>query len=390
MSDPLKIGMIVDTYLPVIGGAEIHVLELNRALRAAGHTPLVCTAVKSDQDHPDEEFPVMRLPALRYHGWSTWLRLPFALPDLIRFIRGVDVVHCHYTFFMSMLGTGLGRLLGKRSVVTMHGLGTLDSSVGRSFSMRLFRRASLKWADTVIATSEEMRSVALRFVTDEKIVIIPNGVDTSKFTPQPKVETKELVILTMRRLAPKNGVQYLVEAAPAVVAILPQARFWVAGEGKLENAIRSRVSELGLEAYFRFIGMIPHAQTASYYQQADVVVFPSSAESTSLACLEAMAMEKAIVASNLTAYQDMLGDGERGVLVKLFERVESDYNAPPTLPPERIQALANGILRLATNPTLRSKLGKQARRFVIDQYDWSHIATQTLHAYQPIIPYNRE
>jgi glycosyltransferase involved in cell wall biosynthesis len=235
-----------------------------------------------------------------------------------------------------------------------------------------------------------MRSVALKFVPDEKVFIIPNGVDTSTFTPQPKIDPKEFVILSMRRLAPKNGVQYLVEASPAVVAALPQANFWVAGEGKLEATIRQRVAELGLEAHFRFIGMVPHAQTASYYQQADVVVFPSSAESTSLACLEAMAMEKAIVASNLTAYQDMLGDGQRGLQVKLFDRVESDYNAPATLSPERTQTLADAILRLANDASLRKELGSQARRFVIEQYDWSHIAAQTVRAYQSINPYNKD
>ncbi|HCC79361.1 MAG: hypothetical protein A2X25_06550 [Chloroflexi bacterium GWB2_49_20] len=382
MAEPLKIGMLVDTYLPVIGGAEIHVLELSRALQDCGYAPVVCTASLSEGDPVNEEFPVTRIPALHYSGWSTWLRLPFALPALVRFIRQVDVVHCHYTFFMAMLGTLLGKLLGKRTAVTLHGLGTLDSSVGSSAMMRFFRWVSLHWADVVLATSDEMRSVALRFVPDAKIVIISNGVDTSRFIPAPKTESQEFVILTMRRLAPKNGVQYLVEAAPAVIAALPQASFWVAGEGKLEAYIRQRVAELGVEANFRFIGMVPHAQTADYYQKADLVVFPSSAESTSLACLEAMSMEKAIVASNLTAYQDMLGDQERGLLVKLFDRVDSDYNAPLTLPPERIQTLAQAIIKLAKDPALRRKLGSQARRFVVEEYDWMRIAELTACAYR--------
>lgn len=382
MAAPLKVGMLVDTYLPVIGGAEIHVLELSRALRVSGITPVVCTATLTDENPQQEEFPVTRIPALHYTGWRTWLQLPFALPALLRFIRKLDVVHCHYTFFMAMLGTGLGKLLGKRTAVTLHGLGTLDSSVGNSAMMRFFRWASLRWADVVIATSQEMRSVALRFVPDERIVLISNGVDTTRYISTPKPESQEFVILTMRRLAPKNGVQYLVEAAPAVIAALPQARFWVAGEGKLEAQIRQRVAELGVEANFRFIGMVPHAQTAEYYQKADLVVFPSSAESTSLACLEAMSMRKAIVASNLEAYQDMLGDQERGLLVKLFDRSGSDYNAPVSLPPEHIQALAEAILKLAKDPALRSELGDRARRFVIEEYDWKRIAEQTMLAYR--------
>jgi 1,4-alpha-glucan branching enzyme len=317
--------------------------------------------------------------------WRAVLGIPASLPRLVTFIRGVDYVHCHYSFLMAALGTLLSRLLRKRCAVTLHGLGTLDSSVGRSRLHRLYRWISLKLADTIIATSQEMRQVALRFAPAHKITVIPNGVDPRAFSPAPRQESTEheLVILTMRRLAPKNGVQYLVEAAPAVIAAYPQARFWVAGEGKLEGVIRKRVAELKQEAQFRFIGIVPHAQTPDVYRQAEIVVFPSSAESTSLACLEAMCCEKAIVASSLSAYQDMLGaNGERGLLVALFDRDASDYNAPPSLPPERIQALAQAIITLAGDPDRRARLGEAARRFAAEGYDWRKIASQTARVYR--------
>jgi 1,4-alpha-glucan branching enzyme len=313
------------------------------------------------------------------------LGIPACLPRLMTFIRSVDYVHCHYSFLMAALGTLLSRLLGKRSAVTLHGLGTLDSSVGRSLLYLLYRWISLKLADTIIATSQEMRQVALCFAPDHKIAVIPNGVDTQAFSPSlsQRSSSEELIILTMRRLAPKNGVQYLVEAAPAVMAAFPNARFWVAGEGKLESLIRKRVAELGLEAQFRFIGIVPHAQTPDYYRQAEIVVFPSSAESTSLACLEAMSCEKAIVASSLSAYQDMLGaNGERGLLVALFDREASDYNAPLSLPPERIQALAQAIITLAQDPARRIQLGEAARRFAAAGYDWRQIASRTARVYR--------
>jgi glycosyltransferase involved in cell wall biosynthesis len=225
----------------------------------------------------------------------------------------------------------------------------------------------------------------LRFAPAERVVVIPNGVNTRAFAPSPKPENTdtEMVILTMRRLAPKNGVQYLVEAAPEVLAALPQARFWVAGEGKLESALRKRVKELGLEERFCFLGIVPHDRTPEYYQRADLVVFPSSAESTSLACLEAMCCEKAIVASSLSAYQEMLGTtGERGILVSLFDREDSDYNAPLTLAPERIHTLAEAMIALAKDAEHCTRLGRAARRFAVERYDWNLIAAQTAHIYQ--------
>ncbi len=420
----MKIGMLVDTYLPILGGAEIHVLELSRALRQQDFEIAVCTAVPPSPTLPPrladrqaggeekffssaggfaarrteklfppflgeggmgEEFPVLRLPGLLGGGWRAVLSIPAALPRLIAFIREVDFVHCHYSFLMATLGSLLCRLMGKPCAVTLHGLGTLDSSVDKSPLHRLYRFIALKLAGTIIATSEEMRSIALRFAPPERVVVIPNGVNTHTFAPAPKPEGagSELVILTMRRLAPKNGVQYLVQAAPEVIAALPQARFWVAGEGKLESALRKRVKEQGLEEHFCFLGIVPHERTPEYYHQADIVVFPSSAESTSLACLEAMCCEKAIIASSLSAYIEMLGtSGERGVLVSLFDREDSDYNAPLDLPPERIHALAQAILFLASDAKLRTRLGEAARRFASERYDWSLIAAQTARIYQ--------
>lgn len=393
----MKIGMLVDTYLPIMGGAEIHVLELSRALQALGYEIEVCTAVPGADgslpdagepaESPSNEFypPALRLPGLVGGGWRALLALPRSLPGLARFVRRVDFVHCHYSFLFAALGTLLGRLYGKPSAVTLHGLGTLDSSVGGSNLWRFYRYVSLKLAHTIIATSEEMRSVALRFASASKIVLIPNGVNSEKFAPQPEPEglAGEIVILTMRRLAPKNGVQYLVEAAPAVLQAAPQARFWIAGEGKLEGYIRQRVSELGLQDYFRFIGIVPHAQAPDYYRQADIVVFPSSAESISLACLEAMSMEKAIVASSLATYRELLGvAGERGLLVNLFDRQDSDYNAPLQLAPERIQALAQAIIRLAQDGDLRRQLGQAARQLARGRYDWRSIAAQTARLYE--------
>jgi glycosyltransferase involved in cell wall biosynthesis len=93
-------------------------------------------------------------------------------------------------------------------------------------------------------------------------------------------------------------------------------------------------------------------------------------------------MEKAVIASSLSAYKEMLSaSGERGLLVSLFDREDSDYNAPLNLPAERIHALAQAIIALAGDPSLRLQLGRAARSFAAGRYDWSAIAEQTKHIY---------
>lgn len=377
----MKIGMLSDTFLPVYGGAEIHVLELSRALRKLGHDVEICTATAGA---PSEDgFQIVRIPGLAGGGKRAIVYASIALPRLARYVRHVDLIHCHDSFLMAALGSVLGRTLGVPTVVTLHGLGTLDSSVGRSFLRRFYRSVSLRLASQVIATSDEMRDVACRYTSKEKVVVIPNGVDTDKFRPPQSFSNPggALIILAMRRLAPKNGVQYLVEAAPYVIQQIQNVQFWVAGADKLESYLRKRVIELGVSSYFRFLGIVPHEKTREYYAQADIVVFASSAESTSLACLEAMAMQKAVVASALAPYRQMLGQNERGVLVKLFDREYSDYNAPLTLPDDRIRLLAEAIVKLAKDDARRLSLGRKARAFVINHYDWSSIANRVISVY---------
>ena len=78
----------------------------------------------------------------------------------------------------------------------------------------------------------------------------------------------------------------------------------------------------------------------------------------------------------------MLGEEQRGLLVPLFDRETSDYDAPLTLPQERIQALADAVIRLVQEADLRHNLGTAGRAYVIEHFDWSQIAAQTEQVYR--------
>ncbi|MBM3151438.1 MAG: glycosyltransferase, partial [Chloroflexi bacterium] len=94
----MKIGMLVDTYLPLVGGAEVHVVELGRALSNQGCEVAICTAMPG---RDEGGLPLLRLPQLKDGGWRAFLRIPLALPALLRYLRSVDVVHCHYSFLLA-------------------------------------------------------------------------------------------------------------------------------------------------------------------------------------------------------------------------------------------------------------------------------------------------
>ena len=371
----MKIGMVVDDYLPSIGGAQTHVYYLSRTLQELGHqisiyTNTLCQEVAS-------EFEIVRNPH----------EITRDLMKLAGFIREVDMVHCHYSYYLASLATFWAKPLGKPTVISLHGQGTLDSSVGKSLVRKSFRWFSIRFADGVVATSDEMAEIASRFVKKQRIHLIPNGVDTDYFTPSstPAPSKNKLTVLSVRRLHPKNGVQYLVEAIPYIVnRVGKNIEFLIVGAEKLESYLKNRIQELRIEDYVEFVGEIPNEQTRDYYAIADVVVFPSSAESISIACLEAMAMEKAIVASALIPYRQLLGENERGLLVDLFDRDYSDYNAPLTLPDEKIALLADAVVRLCKSALLRRSLGKSAREHVRKNYDWKLICRKIVSVYDSV------
>lgn len=356
----MKIGMVIDNYPPEIGGAQTHVFYLSQVLGRL-------------------EYDV-----------SSYTKIPHGpgIKDLANFIRSVDIVHCHYTDYLTCLSCLVAKLMKRPRVITLHGRGTLDSSVGNSHHRRIYRWASLKLADAVIGTSEEISEIARRFTRAEKIYTIPNGVDTDYFKPLNgrKKDSDGLIVLSARRLHPKNGVQYLVEAIPYIIKQLKRpVEFWIMGKAKLEGYLKARAEELGVKDIVKFIGEVPNEATRDYYNMADVVVFPSSAETTSIACLEAMAMAKGIVASSLKSYKELLGLNERGILVELFDRDYSDYNAPLFLPKYRVKGLANAVITILRDSDLRRKLGEAGREYVVANYDWRLIVDRVSSIYAQII-----
>lgn len=384
----MKILLTSDTYLPLIGGAEVHVDELMRRLRSAGHEVCLFVNQAGTTDHEDG---IIRVPWKR-NFFEVFSKLGKIFDEF-----KPDVVAAHYSHRLAMIAGVQARLRGVPMTVTLHGLGTLPEAHA-SWRPRLqnwlYRRISLACASRVIATSRDMLD-AVPYVA-AKATIIPNGADAKFFDParwerDPEVlAMKEryrgrLVILTMRRLNPKCGIQYLVEAMPEIVKRRPDAVWLMVGTGRLDDQIRARVRELGLEGHVVMTGAVSNDQTPRWFAVADVVAFPSTAESTSISGIEAMLMGKAVVASRVGGLIELLGEcGERGRLVKLVDWESSNYEAPDIseIPKERYAGLAETIVDLLDRPDERARLGEAAQRHARENYDWETVVRKTIDAYE--------
>ncbi len=198
-----------------------------------------------------------------------------------------------------------------------------------------------------------------------KIRTILNGVDVKQFNPQIKknsklVDEKGPLIVTTRRLVPKNGVIYLVKGFKGVLKKFPNAKLIIIGDGPEKDRIRKEIEFQKIKSNTMLIGMIPNNEIPSYLAVADIVVVPSIVEASSISVLEAMAMKLPIVASDIPGIREITNFGENCVLV----------------PSKNPKSLAEGILRLLTSKEEAEKLANSGYQEVLQNYTWEKKAKE--------------
>jgi len=211
--------------------------------------------------------------------------------------------------------------------------------------------------DLAIAVSESTAefTTRARLMPAERTKVVYLGAPLDEFArPRSTAEiaaarqalgiTPETIALgTITRLMPAKGNRYLIEAAPAVLARHPHARFFIVGEGELQPELEAQATALGLGDRLVFAGFT--RDVAAALSAFDVVVFPSLWEGTPLTMFEALAMGKPIVATDADGLLDVLTDGRDALVV----------------PKADAGRLAEAICRLVEQPELAARLGAESR-----------------------------
>jgi len=232
--------------------------------------------------------------------------------------------------------------------------------------------------DGKIAVSEAARDTIAPYFPGE-YVIIPNGIDLELFSgPHVKPIDDYLDgrpnILFLGRLEKRKGFRYLLEAFARVRQEIPRARLLVVGaydEDDKEPFVRYAREKRILGV--RFIGPVSDEEKARYYASCDLFCAPSIGyESFGLVLLEAMAAGKPIVVSNITGYNNLVSDGEEGILVR----------------PQNEYVLAEAIVHLLRSPSLREEMGRKGQAKAA-RYSWDKVSQEVLDYYQVVLARKR-
>lgn len=306
-----------------------------------------------------------------------------------------DLIHSHY-WLSGIVAEKLEALWGKTPVIHMfHTLGHMKNRIALSADERAPQERLdgethvLSVADRIVAaTPAELAQLTWLYGAEaSKIVVIPPGVDLERFHPIDKVEAKKHVgipcgdknIMFAGRIEPLKGIDTLIQAMALIKHRYPDVMentcvAIIGGDPWSDNPdaemarLQTMRQDLDIHDFVLFLGAKDQDVLPYYYAAAEMVIMPSHYESFGMVALEAMAMGRPVIASEVGGLAFLITDGINGYHV-------------PTRDPE---ALAERIYELLANIDCREQMGRAARHHA-ERFDWSIIARRLVNVYLDLL-----
>lgn len=299
-----------------------------------------------------------------------------------------DVIHAHSPVYNGLAALAVAREQRIPFVYELRALWEDAAADQRKFGVGSFvyklsgalESYLLRRADAVVTLCRGLKDiVSKRGVDPNKIFIAPNGVDTSELGPMSRDGelaasvglTDGVVIGFIGSLFSFEGVEDLLDVVPAVLEACPKVRFLIVGGGERQAIVAHRSQELNRDGRFIYRTAVPHSEVRSYYSLLDCLVYPRRSTRltqyvTPLKPLEAMAMNKTVVASDIGGHRELIRDGATGLL----------YQAGNP------SSLAAALCKIATETALRTNLAAAGRQYVLDERQWERVTLNHLAAYE--------
>lgn len=375
---------LTESFHPVLGGGEGHIRALGRALARTGIAVTVLTR-RGESGWPAEEMlDGMRVVRVEPPGPARagkYRMVPHAMAALHRLRAAYDVLVVRGTRVLGLPGVVAARAAGKRVILQPEVNGEMSGEVytwgqplagtpldGAIRAGTRARNLLLRDADAFVAMSRRIQHEMMEAgVAEEKVALIPHGVDTVRLRPASGQERSAArahlglpagacVIVYTGRLLRGKGLEDLLAAFVRVAAAVPSAHLLIVGSGagqalSVEDELRRTAAASGLGARVTFTGRLD--DVAEALRAADVFAFPSVYEALGISLIEAAATGLPAVGSRTGGIVDVIEDGASGWLVA----------------PGSVDELAARLQDLATDAAARARLGRRAREIATGRFD---------------------
>lgn len=359
-----------------IGGGQMHVLLLARHLKQSEFDVTIATEANG-----------YLVDEARRAGIRT---MPIAISNAVRFgaARSVaralradtfDILHTHggtAGFWGRSVSLALG--LPRVRLHTYHGLHYLHdrSSAARRYAFVDRRLLSSTARVVCVCEADRKKAIAARIATEEKAVVIYNGIEAERFNSQGQraavrsrfgAGADTFVFLCVGRLHKQKGHAYLIRAFAQAAKNNPHIRLWLAGDGDLRDELHRLAHETGTADQISFLGAGEHVP--DLLAAADAFVLASLWEGQPLALLEAMAAAKPVIATAVDGVPEIVKDGESGLLVQ----------------PRDVPGLARALMLMVSDDPLRRRLEQGGHTRLTTEFTAQTMAHRTAQLYRSII-----
>lgn len=371
----MKCFLIYNGFLNSKNGSNTHVVELAKNL---SDTIDVTFFVRKSTNNMHTNLNVVNIPVLNmfpFTAISHQLMLLFYL-FYYSIVKRPDIIYARQDGFSFSLPL-IQIIFKKPYIVEINGLLDDEAKMLKSpgFTRKFKSRSekiNYKLADKIVAVTKGIKDgIVEQFNVDpQKIHVISNGANIDMFKPLDQNKCKlELdpsinYVCFVGNLAPWQGVEYLIQAAPLILSKCPNVNFLIVGDGIMKDKWMQLAEVIGVSDKFIFTGSVPYEKIPLYINASGICVapFPKARNEkiglSPLKLYEYMACGKPVVASNIKGVGNLLELEQTGIAV----------------PPENPDDLATAIIKLLKNESIRKKMGINSRKCVVENHSWASVA----------------
>ena len=352
-------------------GGQNQVLLTVLGLRALGHRAALVA-------HPDGELRRRAAEGTDLYPFAPRMEMDLAAAwSLSRLMRDLqpDVVHAHDAHAVAM--TALALSLGSTKLTT-------PFVAARRVDFHIGKNAMSRWkyrqVDCFICASSAIQAMLVNDgIQADRTTVVYEGIDLGHVAAAPPLDVhKEFwlphgapIVGNVAALVPHKGQRYLIEAAVLVLQRVPDARFLIVGSGELEQSLQKQIKRHHLEKHVFLTGFRP--DILSVHKGFDLFVMSSVTEGLGTSALDAMACGRAVVATRAGGLAEVVDHGETGLLV----------------PVRNFEALADAIVQLLTDPTLREEYGRTALGRAQQRFSADRMVAETAAVYAAVVDTRR-
>jgi L-malate glycosyltransferase len=371
----MKIGV---TCYPTYGGSGVVATELGKAMAERGHEiHFISYSLPFRLQHYDEriffhEVETVQYPLLEHSPYAISLA---AKMSEVGAQVGLDLYHVHYAIphaVSAFLARSILGAQGPRIITTLHG--TDITLVGNDRSLFPMTRFALIESDGVTCISQYLQAKTREvFGLDRPLKVIPNFVDTQRFTPTPRPTVREHLAPRGERILVHLSNFRSVKRAPDAVRIFAQvraklpARLLLIGDGQDRPQALHLAQTLGVEPDVLFLGK--QDDVVSLLAVSDLVLLPSEEEAFGLAALEGMACGAPVIATRVGGVPEVVQDGKCGFLFEVGD----------------VDGMARAAVTLLNSPARFAEFREAARRRAVEHFDAALIVPQYEAYYHEIL-----